>query len=99
MAGRLTGHVGKPVVFGSRPEDINDRQHASFAKPEQIVTAAVEVVEPMGAEVYIYLTTGTHSFVARVNAHQRAEVGQKLDMAFDMRKCHFFDAADEKTIA
>jgi multiple sugar transport system ATP-binding protein len=98
MARRLTGHVGKPVVFGSRPEDINEKSIASFAKPDQTVSASVEVVEPMGAEVYIYFNSGKHSFIARVNGRQRAEVGQKLEMAFDMKKCHFFDAATEQVI-
>jgi multiple sugar transport system ATP-binding protein len=98
MAKRLAGHVGKPVVFGSRPEDINEKSLAPFAKPDQMVTATVEVVEPMGAEVYIYLNSGQHTFIARVNGHQRAEVGQALAMAFDMKKCHFFDAATEQVI-
>jgi multiple sugar transport system ATP-binding protein len=98
-AKKLTGHVGKAIVFGSRPEDINDKRNASFAKPDQTVLAMVEVVEPMGAEIYLYLNTGHHSFVARVNSHEKADVGQKLDMAIDMRKCHFFDAATEQAIA
>jgi multiple sugar transport system ATP-binding protein len=98
MAGKLVAHVGLPVVFGSRPEDINDKLHASFAKPDQNASATVEVVEPMGAEVYLYLNTGSHSFVARVNPHEKADVGQKLDMAFDMRKCHFFDLQTEQAI-
>ena len=97
-AGKLASYVGKPVVFGSRPEDINEKTIASFAKPDQTVTATVEVVEPMGAEVYIYLTTGTHNFTARVNAHQRADIGQKLEMAFDLKKSHFFDGLTEKII-
>ena len=98
MAGKLTGYVGKSVVFGTRPENIDEKPHASFARPDQTITATVEVVEPMGAEIYIYLNTGAHNFIARVNAHQRAEVGQKLEMAVDMRKCHFFDDASEKAI-
>ncbi|MCG3149049.1 MAG: Trehalose import ATP-binding protein SugC [Verrucomicrobiae bacterium] len=98
MAGKLTGHVGKAVVFGIRPEDINEKALASFAKPDQTMNATVEVVEPMGAEVYIYLTSGTHNFTARVNGHQRATVGQKLEMAFDMKKCHFFDGATEQVV-
>ena len=99
MAKMLAGHVGKNAVFGARPEDINDKRSAAFGRPDQIVPATVEVVEPMGAEIFVYLTTGSHSFVARVNAHQRAEVGEKLEMAFDMRKCHFFDAANERVVA
>ncbi len=99
MAKKLAGHVGHAVVFGSRPEDINDKRHASFANPDQTASATVEVVEPMGAEIYLYLNSGHHSFVARVNPHEKAEVGQKLDMAFDMRKCHFFDSHSEQLIA
>jgi len=99
MAKKLAGHVGKHVVFGSRPEDINDQRHASFAQPDQVASATVEVVEPMGAEIYLYLNSGSHSFVARVNPHEKADVGQKLDMAFDMRKCHFFDLQTEQVIA
>ncbi|HVM62753.1 MAG TPA: sn-glycerol-3-phosphate ABC transporter ATP-binding protein UgpC [Verrucomicrobiae bacterium] len=97
-AGKLAGYVGKPVMFGSRPEDINEKIHASFAAPDQTAAATVEVVEPMGAEIYLYLGTGSHTFVARVNPHQKAEVGQKLDMAFDMRKSHFFDSQTEQVI-
>ena len=99
MAKQLAGHVGHAVVFGSRPEDINDKRHASFAKPDQTASATVEVVEPMGAEIYLYLNSGSHNFVARVNPHEKADVGQKLDMAFDMRKCHFFDSQTEQVIA
>ena len=99
MAGKLSGHVGKPVVFGSRPEDVNENAISAYAQPDQVATATVEVVEPMGAEVYIYLNTGTHSFIARVNAHQRAAIGQKLELAFNLKKCHFFDGVTEKTIA
>jgi multiple sugar transport system ATP-binding protein len=99
LAGKLARHAGKPVAFGIRPEDINEKSVAAFAQPNQTMTATVEVVEPMGAEVYIYLTTGTHNFIARVNGHQRAEVGQKLEMAMDLKKCHFFDGVTEQTIA
>ena len=71
---------------------------ASDAQPDQVATATAEVVEPMGAEVYIYLNTGTHSFIARVNAHQRTAIGQKLELAFNLNKCHFFDGVTEKPI-
>jgi multiple sugar transport system ATP-binding protein len=99
MAKKLNGYIGKTITFGSRPEDINNKQYATFTQPNQTVPATVEVVEPMGAEIYLYLNTGSHSFVARVNSHEKAEVGQRLDMAFDMRKCHFFDMQTEQVVA
>ena len=99
QASRLTSHLGQPVVFGCRPEDINEPARIANAAPDHTITATVEVVEPMGAEVYIYLNTGAHNFIARVHAHQHAEVSQKLAMAFDMQKSHFFAGATEKVIA
>ena len=96
MAGKVSGHVSKPVVFGIRPEDVKHTQPG--ADPGATIAATVEVVEPMGAEIILYLNTGAHSFIARVNPHDKAEVGQKVSATFDMRKCHFFDQATEQTI-
>jgi multiple sugar transport system ATP-binding protein len=98
QAGKLASYVGKDVVFGIRPEDIADRRTAGQADPDHCGQATVEVVEPMGAEVYLYLTTGKHSFIARMGSREEAEVNQKLDLVFNLRKAHFFDPQTEKTI-
>jgi multiple sugar transport system ATP-binding protein len=98
MAKRLTNYVGKPVVFGVRPEDVNDKQFVAQASPDHIVRATVDVVEPMGAEIYLYLNTSNHTFIARVNSRETADVNQQVEMVFDMRKCHFFDPQTEQTI-
>ncbi len=98
MARNLSGHIGQPVVFGVRPEDVNDRKFVAEANPDHTVRATVDVVEPMGAEIYLYLNTGSHSFIARVNSRETADVNQQVEMVFDMRKCHFFDPQTEQTI-
>ncbi|MBL7070516.1 MAG: TOBE domain-containing protein, partial [Candidatus Omnitrophica bacterium] len=54
--------------------------------------------EPMGSEVYLYLNTGIHTFIARVGAHDRPKVNQEMDMVFDMSKVHFFDKESEEAI-
>jgi len=91
-AARLSGLVGKEVVFGIRPEDIADVLYVTHPNPDQQLKAKVEVVEPMGAEIFIYLSTGNHSFVARMNTSQPAEVNQSLTLVLNMKKAHFFDA-------
>jgi multiple sugar transport system ATP-binding protein len=58
----------------------------------------VEVVEPMGAEVFITLNTGAHAFTARLDSHKEARVGGKLEMVFDLPKAHFFDPQTKETI-
>jgi len=90
--------LGKEVVFGIRSEDIYDKLFVSEAPPENIVRVNCEVVEPMGSEVYLYLNTGRHTFIARVGAHDRPQVNQDMDLVFDMSKAHFFDKETEVTI-
>lgn len=94
----LISYVDKESIFGIRSEDIYDKLFVSQAPPENVVTVTCEVVEPMGSEVYLHLTTGKHSFIARVGAHDRPEINQDMDLVFDMNKVHFFDSETEKTI-
>jgi multiple sugar transport system ATP-binding protein len=92
----LAGYVGKPIVFGIRPEAI---KHGTAAgAQERTVPATVDVVEPMGAEIFLHLTTGGHVFTARVDAHDKSKVGQQVDLVLDLRKCRFFDQQTEQTI-
>jgi len=91
-------YEGKEVIFGIRAEDIYDKLFASESSPENTVKATCEVVEPLGSEVYLYLNSGRHPFIARVGAHNRPEVNRDMDLVFDMSKVHFFDPQTEETI-
>ena len=95
---RLTPYVGKTVKFGLRPEDIDDALYVTNPDPEHTIKATVEVVEPMGAEVYLYCNTGKHNFIARVPPHEKARVGETLTLVLDMAKAHFFDPETTKAI-
>jgi multiple sugar transport system ATP-binding protein len=98
QAAQLKAYGQKDVYFGIRPEDIEDRLFLPDALPGRSIPATVEVIEPMGSEIYLYLTTGLHSFVARVGAQVQAHVNQSLDMVVNLEKAHFFDAETEKII-
>ncbi len=89
---------GKPVLFGIRPEDIYDKIFAQDARPEFTITATVDMVEPMGSEIYLYLNAGNNAFVARVSNQDTATVNQDLQVVFDMSKAHFFDPQTEEAI-
>jgi multiple sugar transport system ATP-binding protein len=94
----LEPFVDKEIHLGIRPEQISDRLYVNQPNPDWIVPATVEVVEPMGSEVYLYLNTGAAPFVARVDTRVQAEVNQRVEMVFDMRKAHFFDPATEAAV-
>ncbi len=98
MYGKLKNLIGKEIIFGIRPEDIYDKLFTSDAAADNTVTVTCEVVEPMGAEVYLYLSSGKHSFIARVGAHNRPNINQDMDLVFDMNKVHFFDNTSEEAI-
>ncbi len=98
-ASRLQSHLGKEVIFGIRPEDIQDKLFVSAdATPGRVTQAITEVVEPMGAEVYLYLNSSSHSFVARVPTHEKSEVNLRMDLVFNMKRAHFFDVNTEEKI-
>ncbi|MBI1884591.1 MAG: sn-glycerol-3-phosphate ABC transporter ATP-binding protein UgpC [Chlamydiae bacterium] len=99
MSSHLSAYLDKKVTLGIRPEDIYDKLFLGDASPDNTTKATVEVVEPMGAELFLYLKKGKLSFVARVDTNQKAEVNQDLEMVLDMSKAHFFDPVTEKTIA
>jgi multiple sugar transport system ATP-binding protein len=94
----LASYEGKDIIFGIRAEDIYDKLFVSEASPENTIRAACEVVEPLGSEVYLYLNTGKHPFIARVGAHNRPDVNREMDLVLDMKKIHCFDPETENTI-
>jgi multiple sugar transport system ATP-binding protein len=98
MGTRLLAYENKPALFGIRPEDLYDKLFITDVPGDCVVTSTVELVEPLGAEVYLHLKVGQHAFIARVGPHDRPEVNQDIDLVFDMGKAHFFDTETEAAI-
>jgi len=96
---KISGFEGREIVFGIRPENIHDKLFIPDALPENTIKATVEVVEPMGSEVFLYLNTGAHNFIARVDAHDQAQVNEELELVLDMAKTQFFEKEKGKAIS
>ncbi len=94
----IDAYVGKEVIFGLRPENIEAREFAPEAPEDMVITANVDVSEPMGAEVYLYLSSGQHNFVARVEPYTTAKDGSQHQVYFKMSKMKLFDPQTEKAI-
>jgi multiple sugar transport system ATP-binding protein len=93
-AGTYMSYVGKPIIFGIRPEDIHNPQ---FAPPE-IIAQPVEVTELMGNEIFVYLRSGDHSFVARVDPRTRVHMDENVQVVFNMDNMHVFDRETEQAV-
>jgi len=98
MREKLEPYLEKDIIFGIRPEDIHDKLFVQYASPEDTISAICEVIEPMGAEVFLYLNTGKHSFIARVGGHDKPAVNQEMELVLDISQVHFFDPDTEKVI-
>lgn len=94
----IDNFVDKEVVFGIRPEDIEDAELMEEGTSDTFVDAMVDVTEPMGAEVFVYLSRGESSFIARLDVATKATDGEELRVAIDMRKAHLFDRETEEVI-
>jgi len=91
-------YVGKEIIFGLRPEHIHARQ---FTPPKIIaapIEATVEVVELLGHELHLYLTSGQNNFVATVDTRLAPSTGQELDLVMDMDRMHLFDKNTELAV-
>ena len=88
----LTGFAGETVTLGIRPEWIYSEQAAEDREDIARIAMQVELVEPMGSETYLYIATGEHSMIARVDAHVLPEIGDEVTMGLDMTRAHFFDS-------
>ncbi|WP_082234732.1 ABC transporter ATP-binding protein [Halobacillus massiliensis] len=95
---REQGYIGKEIVLGVRPEDMHDEQLFIDANSDKTINADIEVAELMGAESYLYSRVGDQEFVARVDSRSDIHGGDKIQLAFDMNKAHFFDAETEDRI-
>jgi len=94
-AANLGQYLGQAVIFGIRPEDMEDRRFASDAPDDVCIPAKVDVVELMGSEYYLYLLTGSESFVGRVDYQTVIRPGDELEMVLNMDHMHVFDAKTE----
>jgi multiple sugar transport system ATP-binding protein len=97
---QIKDYVGKEVVFGIRPEDLVDASvtHEFEVIDDNSFDANVEVVEPMGAEIYLYLAINDHTMIARVEVETKAKVGDNIKLGVDTKKLHVFDAETEEAI-
>ena len=98
LAAMARSHLGQPIVFGIRPEDVQDAQNLTSSGPSHLAAVTVEVSEPMGSETYLYLNTGASSFIARVRPRDRFDTGQKMDVSFKLENAHLFDAKSGSVI-
>ncbi len=91
----IKDYVGKQIVFGIRPEDLD---YLEEEKPGLTIKANAGVIEPLGAEIHVYVNTEKHQMIARVNPNVQLEVGKEVYLFPHFEKAVFFDMETELAI-
>jgi multiple sugar transport system ATP-binding protein len=89
--GAYESMVNQKIIFGIRPEDIHNPEFAPPSIIAEPVETKVDVTELMGNEIFLYLMNGDHNFVARVDPRTRVQMGDNLQVVFNMQNMHIFD--------
>jgi multiple sugar transport system ATP-binding protein len=96
IATSLEGVVNGAVTLGIRPEDIYPAGE-SFPPPINAdLRARVDVVEPMGNEVFLYLRAEDVDVVARTRPVTLPQPDEVVSLTLDLSKLHFFDASGRR---
>jgi multiple sugar transport system ATP-binding protein len=96
--GKLKSLVNKKVWLGIRPEDIYDSGSLVNKGNYSEINVSLEVVEPMGNEIFLYFALEGIQFVARIPAREKPQAGTRRSLLFDLNKLHFFDSESEKAV-
>jgi multiple sugar transport system ATP-binding protein len=92
----LQKYTGREIYFGIRPEDLSFATGKSGG--ESAVSAKITVVEPLGADIHLYLTTATQPLVARTEPHHEFKVGETANFIPHIEKARYFDRETELSI-
>jgi multiple sugar transport system ATP-binding protein len=89
-------YVDKEVVFGIRPEHINNEPIDGLSAA---ATLTVETSEPMGSESIVFFKGGSGTLIARIQGDHIFHLGEKVAVQFDLDKVTLFDPSTEKVIS
>jgi multiple sugar transport system ATP-binding protein len=93
----LTPYIDNEITAGVRPENIH---HPLTAKAESMdeIEVLLDVIEPMGNEIFLYFTVAGSDCIARIAAIEEPEPGQKMQLYIDAAKMHYFNKETEEAI-
>lgn len=94
----LSNYVNEDITLGIRPEDILLKEY-SMSQTNHIMNVNLEVVEPMGNEIFLYFKLSNNQIVARVQAVEGLDEGLNIDLMLNINKLHFFDNRTEDAIS
>jgi multiple sugar transport system ATP-binding protein len=83
---------GDKVVFGVRPEAVNDDESIDRnAKSVVRFDATVDIIEPAGSDTFVVIHAAGKEVTARMRADTNVRIGQPHTFALNLDKAVLFD--------
>jgi multiple sugar transport system ATP-binding protein len=79
----------REVVLGIRPEDLQPQELG-----QAVLSAQLEVLEPVGNEIFLNLRYGEQALVSRGSPRTLPELGSNVSLGLVTERLHLFDAAN-----
>jgi len=92
----ISSYVGREVTLGVRPEDLSES--GSPEAPENF-KAFVEVVQPVGNQIYIDVKVGNKNMLASISPQSHVRPKSDIVLGARVENLHFFDPVSEDAIA
>ena len=90
---------GAKVIFGIRPEAVNDKDGVDRgARSVAAFDARVEIVEPAGSDTFVVTRAAGKELTARMRADTPVRVGENHTFAFNLDKAVLFDPQTSRRI-
>ncbi len=92
---RLAKYKDKPMVLGVRPEHFFPKPEGDFAGKENFMMVKVEVFEPLGDKMDVYLASKVHPhIVCRIDSKVKVEENAEIPIYIDVNKVHVFEPGE-----
>jgi multiple sugar transport system ATP-binding protein len=91
-AGRYGAVVGKPMIFGLRPEHITEPRGGGESDKSEF-TVNLDVVEPMGMETMVFFRLNGTEICGRVEPTSATGPGEPMRLRANLNHMHLIDPA------
>jgi multiple sugar transport system ATP-binding protein len=88
--------AGREVIFGIRPEHIHEKTAKIDCPPGTVVSARVDLIEPLGSETLLNMTTGNYRFIGKTLPLSNASLHEEIEIFIDMDEMHIFEKDGEQ---
>lgn len=91
IASKALAVKGKELIFGVRPEDFHEIPSEQALSDERVAfKARINVLEPLGKEILLDISTGDHSISAVLGSDTTVKAHQNINLTVNMEKIHLF---------